>query len=250
VTGPNAGGPDAGVSGPDAGGPDASGPDASGPSTAGPRLILVRHGQTDSNVAKALDSRPPGAPLNATGHAQAEDTAAKLAAEPVAAVYASTAIRAQQTAAAIAARQGLVVEVVPHVHEIDCGDLEGRADHAARALFEDVYASWVAGELTRRLPGGESAADLIVRFADQVGRLWRRHAERSDQAFILVSHGAAIRIGAGALLGEGAETDYVPNAGRVVLTPTADAPAAGGWRLEFWEQGAPPEGDVTGGAQE
>ena len=34
----------------------------------GPRLILVRHGQTDANVSRALDSRPPGLPLNALGH--------------------------------------------------------------------------------------------------------------------------------------------------------------------------------------
>lgn len=222
-----------------------------GAAPAGPRLVLVRHGQTDANLAKALDTRPPGAPLNATGFAQAEDTAAKLAAEPLAAVYASTATRAQQTAAAIASRHGLAVEVVPGVHEIFCGDLEGRADHEARELFEDVYASWAAGEVHRRLPGGESAADLADRFLPAVARLWHRHADRPEQAFVLVSHGATIRIGAGALLrGSGAETAYVPNAGRVLLAPLAGAPEPGGWRLDFWETGSPPEGDVTGGADD
>lgn len=217
----------------------------------GPRLILVRHGQTDANLARALDTVPPGSPLNATGFAQAEDTAEKLAAEPIAAVYASTATRAQQTAAAIAGRHGLSVEVVDGVHEIFCGDLEGRSDHASRERFEDVYASWAAGEVTRRLPGGESAAELTQRFTAALDALWRRHADDPERSIVLVSHGATIRIGAGALLrGSGAATEYVPNAGRVVLLPGTAAPAPGGWQLEFWERGVPPEGDVTGGAED
>jgi broad specificity phosphatase PhoE len=220
----------------------------------GPRLILVRHGQTDANVAEVLDTRPPGAPLNATGIAQAEDTAAKLAAEPLAAVYASAATRAQQTAAVIAARHELPVEVVQGVHEIYCGDLEGRSDHQARVVFDEVNASWVAGDLERRLPGGESASELARRTLPALARLWRRHADRPDRPFVLVSHGAAIRISAAALLGSGSgsgsQTAYVPNAGRVVLTPLPGAPEPGNWRLDFWEQGAPQEGDVTGGAAE
>jgi broad specificity phosphatase PhoE len=220
------------------------------PAPSGPVLILVRHGQTDANLAKALDTRPPGSPLNDTGHAQAEDTAAKLAAEPIAAVYASTATRAQQTAAAIAARHGLPVQVVEGVHEVYAGDLEGLSDLASRERFEEVYHAWGAGDPDRRLPGGESATDLNARFGPAVAALWRRHADRPEQPIVLVSHGATIRIGAGGLLGSGARTGYVPNAGRVVLTPLAGAPGPGGWRLEFWEEGAPPEGDVTGGAED
>ena len=216
------------------------------PTPVGPRLILVRHGQTDSNLAMALDTRPPGAPLNATGFAEAEDTAAKLAAEPLAAVYASTATRAQQTTTAIAARHGLSVEVVHGVHEIFCGDLEGRSDLKSYQVFEDVQASWVAGDLTRRLPGGESAAELVDRFRSTVERLWRRHVDCPEWPFVLVSHGATIRIGVAALLrGPGAdstvETAYVPNAGRVLLTPLPGAPEPGGWRLDFWEEGVRPE---------
>ncbi|WP_435532134.1 hypothetical protein [Rhodococcus antarcticus] len=32
------------------------------------RLVLARHGETASNVAQRLDSRPPGAPLTERGH--------------------------------------------------------------------------------------------------------------------------------------------------------------------------------------
>jgi len=87
-----------------------------------------------------------------------------MAVEPVTAVYASTAVRAQQTAAPLAARLGLSVEVVDGVHEVFCGDLEGRADEAAREMFDEVYTAWADGDLGRRLPGGESAIELRERF--------------------------------------------------------------------------------------
>jgi probable phosphoglycerate mutase len=220
----------------------------------GPLLVLVRHGQTDSNVCKALDSRPPGPPLNELGRAQADALAEVMAGEPVTAVYASTALRAQQTAAPLASRHGLDVGVVQGVHEVFCGDLEGRADHAARERFDEVYAAWADGDLDRRLPGGESAAELRARFLPVVARLWARHAEVADRVLVLVSHGAAIRLAAGALIGEYADTRYVPNAGRVVLAPLSSVWAAGpgeaGWLLKAWDEASPVPGDVTGGGAE
>lgn len=202
------------------------------------RLILVRHGQTDANVGRVLDSRPPGSPLNALGLAQAAALGGRLATERVTAVHASRAIRAQQTAAPVAAAHGFDVDVVDDVHEVFCGDLEGRSDEEAREQFEVVYAAWHRGELDARLPGGESARDLHARFVPAVERI----TDGVAGTVVLVSHGAAIRLAAGALLGEGAETRYVPNTGLVVLT--ADAT---GWALEHWDDAVPVTGDVTAG---
>lgn len=214
----------------------------------GPLLILVRHGQTDSNVNKTLDTVLPGAPLNQLGQAQARAAAAGFTGLDVAAVYSSMATRAQQTAAPIAATVGLEVQLVAGVHEVFCGDLEGRSDEDARAQFDEVYAAWADGDLNRRLPGGESAQDLRDRYLPVVAQLWTRHTDEPDRPIVLVSHGAAIRMAAAALLGETAETEYVPNAGRVELAPLSDAPTPGAWRLKSWEQGSPEPGDVTGGA--
>lgn len=226
----------------------------------GPRLVLVRHGQTDANVKRALDSRPPGSPLNATGREQAERVADRLATEPVVAVYASVAPRARQTAAPIAARHGLAVEVVTDLHEIFCGDYEGRADHEARKHFDDVYRRWVSGELDLRMPGGESAAEVRDRMLPVLTELWRRHADRPDAAVVVVSHGGAIQHAARAMIDDYRTTRYVPNTGRVELVPTSSPDRVGdggpsGWRLECWETAAgagvpDPRGDVTGGAHE
>jgi broad specificity phosphatase PhoE len=93
-----------------------------------------------------------------------------------------------------------------------------------------------------------------------VHRLWRLHAARWDQAFVVVSHGATIQISARAMLGHYRTPRYVPNTGRVVLVPTGGADCAGegaatGWELERWDRardaGVPDaRGDVTGGAGE
>ena len=135
------------------------------------RLMLVRHGQTDSNLVRALDSRPPGAPLNDLGHAQAAALGGRLAGEPVTAVYASRAIRAQQTAAPIAVAHDLPVTVLDGVQEVFCGDLEGRTDLSAREEFDRTYAAWWRGDLDAHLPGGESAHDLRDRYVPAVERI-------------------------------------------------------------------------------
>lgn len=203
------------------------------------RLVLARHGQTDSNVAHVLDSRPPGAPLNALGRAQAAALGERLASAPVTVVYASRATRAQQTAAPVAAAHALPVTVVDGVHEVFVGDLEGRSDEAALKEFDTVYRAWHDGDLAAHMPGGESALDLRARFLPVVERI----TSGASGMVVLVSHGAAIRLAAGALLGDTAETMYVPNTGLVILGAHPD----GGWELEHWDPAPPVQGDVSAG---
>ena len=69
------------------------------------RLLLLRHGQTESNVIGALDTAVPGAPLTAIGERQASAVPGAL--EPVDAVFVSTLIRTQQTALPLERARGL-----------------------------------------------------------------------------------------------------------------------------------------------
>jgi len=204
------------------------------------RLVLARHGRTTANAARILDSRPPGAPLDEEGRAQAEQLAERLADHPVRSVHASHAIRTQQTAAPVAAAHGLAVEVVDGVHEVSIGELEGRSDEAAFEIFYEVYHAWWRGELDAHLPGGESALDLRARFLPVVERLTADGDGDGD--VVVVSHGAAIRMAAAALLGDTVETWYVPNTGLVVLRREQQ-----GWALESWDTAEPVRGDVTAG---
>lgn len=69
------------------------------------RLLLIRHGQTTSNVRHALDTALPGAALTELGWSQAHTAGRRLAGEqdsPLS-VVSSQALRARQTAAGVAA---------------------------------------------------------------------------------------------------------------------------------------------------
>ena len=196
------------------------------------RLVLVRHGETDSNVRHVLDSRPPGPPLNDEGVRQAAKTADRLAAEPVAAVYASVAIRARQTAEVIAKPHGLDVIVTDGVHEASVGELEGRNDLLAIEQFMGVYRAWHAGSIDISLPGGETGQQVLDRFIPVVEKIRADHDDSG--VVVLVSHGAAIRLAARMLAANVSSTyadaHYVPNAGAVVLELDG-----AGWQCVSWD---------------
>ncbi|HEY0637207.1 MAG TPA: histidine phosphatase family protein [Pseudonocardiaceae bacterium] len=199
------------------------------------RLLLVRHGQTGSNVRGLLDSRPPGPPLTELGQRQALELADRLATRPVVAVYASIAVRAQQTAAPIAARHGLPVSVTDGLHEVFVGELENLNGPTDVARFVEVYQAWHAGELERRMPGGESGRELLDRFLPVIDRI---RAEHADGTVVLVSHSAALRL-VGRTLGANvtgpfADTNFVRNCHAIELEPDGD-----GWRCLDWA-GVPP----------
>jgi probable phosphoglycerate mutase len=197
------------------------------------RLVLARHGQTESNLRMALDSAPPGPPLTEEGSRQAGELGHALATEPVVAVYASTAIRAQQTAKPVADRHGLPVEVVDGIQEVFVGDLEGRNDPEAVQRFFGVFSSWVAGDLEVSMPGGETGTEVIERYHQVLCGLAAQH---TDGSVVLVSHGAVIRLVAPTLVGNvtmaQAEHAMLPNTGRVVLEDDPTAPT--GWRCVEW----------------
>ncbi|HEV7907890.1 MAG TPA: histidine phosphatase family protein [Pseudonocardiaceae bacterium] len=194
------------------------------------RLVLVRHGQTASNVAKVLDTLPPGPPLTELGEQQALDLAEALADEPVIAVYASTALRAQQTAAPVAARHGLQVKVVDGVHEVYVGELEGRTDRPSWEGYHRTVTAWAEGDLDFPFPGGESGRDVVDRFLTTVREIRERH---EDGTVVLVSHGGAARMAALALAANVepslAENVLLPNTGRIALEADGD-----GWRCVSW----------------
>ncbi|RAX47839.1 histidine phosphatase family protein [Arthrobacter sp. AQ5-05] len=130
------------------------------------RLILIRHGQTASNVAQALDTAAPGAPLDETGMAQAQALVERLGAEgqDVDAVYSSTLLRARMTAGPLAQARGLQVAEHAGLSEISAGELEMRTDRDAQLAYRDVFFRWLSGDLAARVPGGEDARTALDRF--------------------------------------------------------------------------------------
>jgi broad specificity phosphatase PhoE len=204
------------------------------------RLVLVRHGQSISNVDRKLDTRPPGRALTELGHEQAR-TFAREWTHPIGMVAHSVALRATETAAGIAGELGLGTMTLEGIHEVQVGDIEDRSDDEAHEQFTAVYQRWQEGDLDALLPGGESGTDVLDRYLPVVTQLRMRYLDDHDWKgdVVVVSHGAAIRL-VGAVLGgidaSFALENHLANTQSVVLSPITD----GRWSCVQWAEHLPP----------
>ena len=206
------------------------------------KLILVRHGETEGNVAKVLDTRVPGLPLTERGVAQAKSFAARLTVPPVR-LYSSVALRARQTAEHVESVTGIAADVLDGVYEVQVGELEGQNSQAAHREFQRIYRSWHLGELHTRLPGGESGEEVLARYLPAVDALRGSclTAATDPHDVMLVSHGAAMRLVARELSGIAppfTTNNHLDNTETIELLPTAD----GGWTCVRWGRYTPPFG--------
>ncbi|HEX2704526.1 MAG TPA: histidine phosphatase family protein, partial [Candidatus Lustribacter sp.] len=149
------------------------------------QLLLVRHGQTRSNVEMLLDTAHPGAPLDETGHAQAAALAGRLAVDPVDGIYASDLTRTRQTAAPLAAARGITPVVLPGLREIQAGDDELSVDWTR---YVAALGAW-RDDPSVRIPGGENGIEFMTRFDEAVGQV----ASAGHASAVLFTHGAALR---------------------------------------------------------
>lgn len=195
------------------------------------RLLLIRHGETPTNVGYLLDTAVPGPGLTALGERQAAALPAALAGEDIGAVFASTLVRTQLTAAPLAAAHGLDVLVRDGIREISAGDLEMLpGDSEGARLYMTTVFAWADGETGLRIPGGESGEEALARYDAVVAEA----AALGTGTVALVSHGAAIRMWTAA---RAANVD-VPFAAAHPLRNTGvvalEGSPAAGWKALTW----------------
>jgi probable phosphoglycerate mutase len=153
------------------------------------RIIAIRHGETAWNV----DSRIQGQldiGLNDNGRWQARRVGRALAAEPIAAIYASDLGRAHETAKAIGETTGIPVVPDTGLRERCFGLFEGKT-------FDEIHSTWPehAQNWRKRIPeweppeGGESLLQLRARVHGTVHALAERH--RGEQ-IVVVAHGGVL----------------------------------------------------------
>src|SRR5699024_11355314 len=90
------------------------------------RLLLIRHGQTPSNVEGILDAGYPGPGLTALGQRQAEAVPAALAHEDIAGLHVSRLLRTPETAPPLPAALGTRPRLTEGHAELRPGEAELR----------------------------------------------------------------------------------------------------------------------------
>ena len=157
--------------------------------------MLWRHGQTVWNAERRFQGQSD-IPLDEVGQAQAGRAARLLAALRPDLIVASDLSRAAQTAAPLSRLTGLEVTLDKDLRERSGGRWEGLSDTEIRTRYPAEHASWTP-------PDGEPSALVAERVA---GALLRVAEAVSGPAMttglaVVVSHGAALRLGMSRLLG-------------------------------------------------
>ena len=170
------------------------------------RLWLVRHGQSQGNVARDaaheaghpvidLDIRDVDVPLSELGHRQAEATGRWFAALPESArpevLLSSPYLRSRQTAEAICDAGGLSGGAKPTIlderlREREFGVFDGLTTLGIRQKFPEEAAHRAKmGKFYHRPPGGESWADVILRLRSMLNTINLHYA---DKRVLVVAH--------------------------------------------------------------
>ena len=176
------------------------------------RFLFIRHGETDWNRQQRFQGQID-VPLNATGLAQAQRLADRLADEAADVLVCSDLLRTRQTAAPLAAAWGLDPLHEPGVREQSFGVLEGLDVPTIKARHPDLWADWLVHRADFALPGGESIRQFSGRVLRAVQAMAQAHAGRT---VAVVTHGGVLDMlwrSAKALPLDGLRACEIPNTG-------------------------------------
>ena len=234
------------------------------------RLWLVRHGQSQGNVARDaaheaglgvidLDLRDVDVPLSELGHAQAEATGRWFAqlpdGEKPEVLLASPYVRARQTAEAICAAGGLAGGAKPTILDERLREREfGVFDGLTTLGIRDQYPQEAAhrakmGKFYHRAPGGESWADVILRLRSAMNTINLQYA---DKRVLVVCHQVVVlcfryileELTEAQILAIDRQADIL-NCGIAAYDFSPNAQALCVPTLALWNHGAPMEAQGT-----
>lgn len=162
------------------------------------RIIAIRHGQTDWNVAGRLQGQTDIA-LNADGLAQARQLAGAMQDESMDAIFSSDLMRASQTAKIVAQDRAIVVVENPALRERHFGCFQGMTFAQIEEQAPDAANAWkkripdfIPGEhLDIPAAKGESLRTFFDRVIHVVDTIAAKHL---GQNIVLVTHGGVLDV--------------------------------------------------------
>lgn len=189
------------------------------------RLLVARHGEAAYESELLSDA---GGWLTPLGREQARGLAASLAGERVARVWTSDMARAVQTGEIVAGLLGVDVVVRTGLREFGVGDAAGTTGNPDP--FAATFAAWLGGDLTARIPGGESGDEVVARYRTVLEEVADQHR---GETVLVVSHGGVMSLALSALAANltvsHSRDRPMPNAGVVAMEADAD-----GWVARSW----------------
>jgi len=165
------------------------------------RLLLIRHGDTESNSAERYWG-DTDVKLSDAGLRQAERLRDRLATERINAIYSSDLSRALVTAETIASNHRLEIITCAELREMNFGELEGLTFDEISRRYPEVTELWLKRSPKLKCPGGESLEEHNIRISQFTGRL-ENHAPQ--ETIVIVAHSGSLRSLLCHLLGIGPE---------------------------------------------
>lgn len=152
------------------------------------RLILIRHGETDANVARVIQGITD-VPLNDLGNLQADRTAEFLANTNMDIMYSSHLTRALQTAGKISKINGLNINIDKRLAELEMGIFAGYTRKLLKTTFPDEYKKF-GKDKHYVVPGGESYENFKNRVLESLYEIISKCQQGSTVC--IVSHGGVL----------------------------------------------------------
>ena len=160
------------------------------------KIILVRHGETEWNVAETFRGRID-IELNETGIKQAELLAEYLSDVKIETIYSSPLKRALKTAELIANYHQLEVKIAPGLIDFDYGKWQGLPHQEVKDKYKELYTEWISSPDQVTIPDGESLNDVRQRAIGVVDEVIAKY----KGTVVLVSHRVVNKVLICALLG-------------------------------------------------
>ena len=194
------------------------------------RFCLVRHGETDWNVARRLQGHTD-IDLNMRGVAQAEQMARALQKINLQfdVLYTSDLQRAAKTAKEIERLFKTSAIVNSALRERHLGALQGLTMDDAPKIEPKLWQSHLQRNLAEELRGGESIIQFADRIQDALDQIRKQHVGKT---ILIVSHGGALdmmyRLASNQSLNS-EKAVAVPNASLNWISHDGE-----GWKVDGW----------------
>jgi alpha-ribazole phosphatase len=152
------------------------------------KLLLVRHGETDWNLAQRFQGHSD-MPLNPVGCQQALALADRLASQPSDCIYSSDLQRAAATARIIS-NGTIEIRTDARLREMNFGLWEGLTYQEIEQKYTDVLSAWENDPFQNSPTHGETLGQLVQRVRSVLDELCEKYR---DETVLVVAHGGVLQ---------------------------------------------------------